>query len=521
MIDPRHVEAGVLVDDWTGLYKESWTGVIIPEAFAHPAKYSRALIRFIYQHVIDCGWIKPGDSVCDPFGGVALGGFDAMQNGLHWIGCELEEKFVGLGNQNIALWNERFSRMPNWGSARLIQGDSRQLSTILDKARLTVSSPPYVTDQLGGGGNKHDKVIDAMKAGYGASEGQLGAMKEGDHQLVISSPPYVSGGHHPDQTGAWGGQAQANTKDQAGYGGTEGQMGRMKEGDVNLAISSPPYVAISPEKSSKSVDYAKQYETYRAQGGGASFDKFVATQKLHSQGYGDSDGQLSAMKSGSFDVAISSPPYTTGDSAGPESLTSRKDGAAQRMFNAQGWREGGQVSEGNLATLNDKDFQAAISSPPYEGIRMDGGKIAKEEQGGMRPYSEDPVDAWMTTRDQTNIGNNRPDDFWHASRTILEQLYQVIIPGGHAVFVVKAFVRDKKIVDFPGQWAQLCEAVGFRLLHDHHALLTEHYGTQQTMHGEGDKNLTVARKSFFRRLAESKGSPKIDYENVLCFERPL
>ena len=27
------------------------------------------------------------------------------------------------------------------------------------------------------------------------------------------------------------------------------------------------------------------------------------------------------------------------------------------------------------------------------------------------------------------------------------------------------------------------------------------------------------RKSFFRRLAESKGSPPIDYEVVLCIER--
>ena len=27
------------------------------------------------------------------------------------------------------------------------------------------------------------------------------------------------------------------------------------------------------------------------------------------------------------------------------------------------------------------------------------------------------------------------------------------------------------------------------------------------------------RKSFFRRLAESKGSPAIDYEMILCMER--
>jgi hypothetical protein len=29
------------------------------------------------------------------------------------------------------------------------------------------------------------------------------------------------------------------------------------------------------------------------------------------------------------------------------------------------------------------------------------------------------------------------------------------------------------------------------------------------------------RKSFFRRLAESKGSPPIDYETVLCMRKPI
>lgn len=418
-MDPHHVEAGVLVDDWTGLYKESWTGVIVPEAFAHPAKYSRALIRFIYQHVIDCGWIKPGDSVVDPFGGVALGGFDATQNGLHWIGCELEEKFVGLGNQNIALWNERFSRMPNWGTARLVQGDSRKLYEVLRDADCAVSSPPYATQFSTGGGDW---------------EGYYDEEKRADVE---------------ERTGGklGGGQLSGSARN---YGQSEGQLGAMKEGDHSIAITSPPYNP--PMSQDHNGTRGGQRGTTPSEPGA-----FVK--------YGNTEGQLEGMSMEGHTLAVSSPPYATGDSAGPESLRSRKDGAAARMFQVQGWREGGQISNGNLAA-------------------------------------------------------ETPETFWSASRIILEQLFQVIIPGGHAVFVVKAFVRNKKIVDFPGQWAQLCEAVGFKLLHDHHALLTEHYGTQTTMHGE-DKELTVARKSFFRRLAESKGSPRIDHENVLCFERPL
>lgn len=439
----------IVEDDWRGLYKDSWSGVIAPESFAHPAKFSRALIRFIYQHVIDCGWIHPGDRVVDPFGGVALGGFDAMRHGLHWTGCELEAKFHGLGNQNIALWNERFSRMPNWGTAVLVQGDSRHLSSVLDEAGLTVSSPPYVTDQFGGGGNKHDKVIDAMKAGYGASEGQLGAMKEGDLQATLS-------------------------------------------------ISSPPYVAISPEKSSRSVDYAKQYETYRSQGGGASFEKFVATQELHSQGYGNSDGQLSAMRKGQFDANLH------GDNNGRGRHSKRRD-------------ETPLSGSDESVEIGRAGAELSVTSPPYESNEQHGRPSAKDKaffagrtigEHGCAKYGDA----------ENNLGNQRGEDFWSASRLILEQLYQIITPGGHAVFVVKAFVRNKQIVDFPAQWAQLCEAVGFKLLHDHHALLTEEYGTQTTFHGE-DKTLTIARKSFFRRLAESKGSPRIDWESVLCFEK--
>ena len=29
------------------------------------------------------------------------------------------------------------------------------------------------------------------------------------------------------------------------------------------------------------------------------------------------------------------------------------------------------------------------------------------------------------------------------------------------------------------------------------------------------------QKSFFRRLTESKGSPRIDYESVVCLQKPL
>lgn len=535
-----------LEDEWRGLYKDSWTGVICPESFQHPAKYSRALIRFIYQHVIECGWIKPGDHVVDPFGGVALGGFDAMRHGLHWTGCELEAKFHGLGNQNIALWNERFSRMPNWGTARLLNGDSRKLASVIRESVIAVSSPPYIEPCGHGGGKgslKKEKSINEPQ--YGHTPGQIAEMPEGDLNLAISSPPYVgslaNAKNYADPEKAKSDserefmQHRSSTYADLRYGETDGNLGAMPNGDHAIAITSPPYNP--PMSQDHNGSRGGQRGTTPSENGA-----FVK--------YGNTPGQLEGLSMDGFDAAISSPlypqPHTSGGGINVEGYRNDKlrPGSEEKPFDLVGQRtyqgRGGERSEGNLETMDDTGFQAAISSPPWEegaeGIlrkekfknpeefatrmaagKYRNGKTVASVQGRLAQMERDSGKTYGDT--ENNLGNQRGEDFWSASRIILDQLHQVITPGGHAVFVVKSFVRDKKIVDFPAQWAQLCEAVGFRLLHDHHALLTEEHGTQTTFHGE-DKTLTIARKSFFRRLAESKGSPRIDYENVLCFERP-
>lgn len=420
------VEQIVIDDVWPGLYGESWKGLICDEAFAHPAKFSRALIRRIYDHVVEEGWATKGCSVVDPFGGVALGAFDAMRHGLNWYGCELEMKFVGLGTANILQWENRFSRMPNWGTARLLQGDSRKLAKVLSAAECCVSSPPYA------GNEKSDYLMSddgktrrrdekrGFKQGHGCFRGSEGA-----------------------------------------YGHSEGQLGAMKEGDHSIAISSPPY----------NLPFSQDHNGSR--GGGRSNSTAPSSERGAFIVYGNTPGQLEGMRGDGFEAAVSSPPY---------------EGTLDHAPGNKTWDTAGKYSA-----------QIQTSTEGY-GAHAD------------------------------NVGLTRGETFWSASRFILEQLHQVIVPGGHAVFVVKAFVRDKQIVDFPAQWAQLCEAVGFRLLHHHRASLVENGARQPAMDQfdiEGDtwrmvtrdRDYTVARKSFFRRLAEKKGSPRIDHESVLCFQR--
>ena len=42
----------MIQSDWVGCYADNWKNEITPDAFAHPAKFSRGLIQRIYQHVI-------------------------------------------------------------------------------------------------------------------------------------------------------------------------------------------------------------------------------------------------------------------------------------------------------------------------------------------------------------------------------------------------------------------------------------------------------------------------------------
>jgi hypothetical protein len=115
------------------------------------------------------------------------------------------------------------------------------------------------------------------------------------------------------------------------------------------------------------------------------------------------------------------------------------------------------------------------------------------------------------------LGAERGETFWTAARQVLEQTYQALTPGAHAIFVCKDFVRDKKRVPFSHQWAQLCVAVGFEWLHEHRAWVVEDYGTQLGFFE--DKQIVKKRMSFFRRLAEKNGAPPIHYESVMCFRK--
>jgi hypothetical protein len=193
---------------------------------------------------------------------------------------------------------------------------------------------------------------------------------------------------------------------------------------------------------------------------------------------------------------------------------------AHKVSSANGYG----ATPGNLGNLAGDGFSAAISSPPYEGSMGQGGESAIDitktttkqswnNQHGQvnisRQYGSTPA----------NIGNDTGDNFWTAARAIVEQTYTVLRPGGYAAWVCKDFVRKGQRVPFSDQWEQLCAAVGFEPVERIAAMLVDDHGDQLDIFGGATARLKE-RKSFFRRLAEKKGSPRIDHEDVIIMRKP-
>ena len=407
-----------MADIWEGCYDLSWKEVIVPAAFAHPAKMARGLLRRILDHAFEQGWVQTGSIVVDCFGGIGSTAIEGAYRGLQVITCELEPKFVALANENMTLHARHWTTL-GCPQPVILQGDSRRLTELVREAGCVVGSPPFV-------------------------ETGTGADKEAHNRQVITS-------------------------------GTPTHRKGALIGKTDYADSTP--------------------------------------------------GQLGAMKAGSVSAVVGSPPFSTGDTASAQSIEKRTDKSAmwiKKNLTGSACTRGYGESPGQLAALPTGSVAAVLSSPPYEGsinTNENGSGIdySKAVRGGKgRTAGRESIATGYGCEDG-QLGTEIGDTFWSAARLIVEQCHQLLPPGGHACWVVKDFVRNKQRVDFCGDWRRLCEAVGFRLVCEHRAMLTRSW--EEATLFEGTVRKEKSRKSFFRRLCEAKGSPRIDYETVQCFVR--
>lgn len=628
-----------IADQWQGLYSESWQGVIVKEAFAHPAKYARALIRRIYEHLRCAKRIAPGMTVLDPFGGVALGALDAMFHGLRYIGVELEKTFHILGRRNIYNWVQKWvcTCHANPTYLRELQqslyertGRSESETETEDGAVLFQELPEHLFMQgqeMDGktegeikGPNSLEQGAElvrknekkTVKAGQQRGKGngekrELEGGKESQegrlHRNLDRQSPSKDGACLSDGTTSGATDERRRGRSSQKRKSTRQQIGKSGSNDHQRthAASSSQGDNQEPESSSlpnlrDGVCNNQRQDLFREMpvGEGTAILEEVRgqeseaenrndmrllrgeTNNIPAQGceiqevqkiqvptgvqpplekigtrcnqcgklitplptllHGDSRQLCSVVKEAN--CIVSSPPYA-------ETLNTKNDGIDWEKTHHGSWEKkhgkNGKCSyaknehdygttPGQLGSMKPGDVAAVISSPSWEesldrGVVNRAERIELARSLGIPSQCTSPIDMEkIGKRTQEygkstgQLGNTTGETFWEASLQIVSQCYQLLKPGGVSCWVVKAFVRKGKIVDFPGQWLALCQSVGFKHLHTHHAMLVTDAGEQGMLFGEPEK-LRKEKKSFFRRLSEKRGSPKIDWEVVLCLEK--
>jgi DNA modification methylase len=155
-----------------------------------------------------------------------------------------------------------------------------------------------------------------------------------------------------------------------------------------------------------------------------------------------------------------------------------------------------------------------ISSPPYESSASghgDYGIAGRDKLAGKKV-----INFQYAESSSNNLGNKKGDSFWNGAKCILEQCYELLKPGGHAIWNTKDYVRKRRRVPFSDMWLALCEDIGFILVCSHRVTMIR--GVQRTI---DEENKVMQRKSFYRRLVEKQGAPKIDWEDIFCMKKEV
>jgi hypothetical protein len=332
---------------WFGCYQDSWKGVITAAAFAHPAKFSKGLVERILDHMRNRGWLKWHDVIGDPFAGVRCGGIIAAYHGYGWIGMELEKKFIDLGEANFELhaskWKALGVPMPV-----CYQGDSRQFDKLV---HAVLTSPPYVS------GGHHTDVMDA-----GNKNGRGQKVK-----AIVTSPPYSGslddGGpekRHPD--------GYDRTNNWTGYGKGKGQIATLKTGDVAAVVTSQPFLGARSDTTSSGGGINKKGYEGKSPARPSHAKMGERTFQAGQDKERDPDN-IEVLEPGNVDVVVSSPPYEQ-ISAGAGGLnhlpakdasqqSGRKKGASQSADQTYG------TTPGQISHTVKGDVDVVLSSPPY------------------------------------------------------------------------------------------------------------------------------------------------------------
>lgn len=171
-----------------------------------------------------------------------------------------------------------------------------------------------------------------------------------------------------------------------------------------------------------------------------------------------------------------------------------------------------------------------MTSPPYEHSkpdhwtaadrkRVDGlireGKMAGHVSGNSNAVRPEEHTHYGDTPGQ--IGRDSSETYWGAVKQVYGQCLLALRPAGVLCVVVKDHVRDRARVPLCDQTLRLLLFLGFEPVERIRAWLVEEKREAGLF---GEVVTRKSRVSFFRRLAEKRGAPAIEFEEVLVVRKP-
>lgn len=159
-----------------------------------------------------------------------------------------------------------------------------------------------------------------------------------------------------------------------------------------------------------------------------------------------------------------------------------------------------------------------ISSPTYSELQLHNPDPAAQQLFKEKSIFYGVDENYGKADGQT--GNMKPDEYWRVQQLISDEIKNVLSPGGHLIWVVKRYVRQKRMVEFPTEWADFYTKMGFEPVAWRKAWQLEPNGKQYSLFG-GVKENKKDHRSFFRsRHARMFPSLAIDWEDVIVFRNP-
>lgn len=443
---------------WKGCYGSEtyYKQFVTPESYAHPAKISFLLTERIFKHLEHLGLLKEGMTIVDFMCGSGRINLLASLRGYDSVGVELENHFIKMCEDNKKFAENKIGRKLNF---EIMQGDSRQLSKILNKGDVGILSPPYgLGEGIGHSGQPTQVVKDLnLQTRYGSSEGNIGNLPYKEMVGVVS-PPYqdsLNNGLKEEDREKYQEWKRASKSYGENYSQNPQNIGNLKDKPI-VGITSPPYA-----------------DGYTIKEGGQVNEEYVERRKeaLIKQGRKEIADNLKVFE------------YNTSN---PE----------------------------NISNLKDKEL-VGITSPPYDNRLSDGGKDGDKWEQWHKLAIEKRETATKYTDNIENIGNQNNQSYLSAMLRVYQEAYK----SGMQVLVTitKNPTRAGKLRRLDLDTAKLIEMSGFKIVDYHRSILYRTY-EQNTLSG-GKRKEYKGRLSFFKRLSLQKGNQASMWEDILIAVR--